>query len=174
MFEDKDPLKLRMKWSPFLLIFPELQGFKEYLLQNIDVIREANAVIDTIQTEEQLLEWLMKYEEIGTEAPHGLKYSFRQKDDHFWWNYYNPIFFKDDIFTDAKHFINFFLKNHEEMFEKYSTYTDEEISISYNMCDSKEETKNLYSLKFHLENRKNLEEIGIHVPLYIDRNDDNT
>ena len=93
MFENKDPLKFPMKWSPFLLIYPELQGFKEYLSENINIIRKANMVIHSIQTEDQLLEWLIKYENMSIYAPHGLKYSFRQKDDYFWWNYYNPIFF---------------------------------------------------------------------------------
>jgi hypothetical protein len=51
---------------------------------------------------------------------------------------------------------------------KNSTYTSEEASIQYNMCDSKEETKKITSLSFHLQNRKELENKGIFVPLWID------
>jgi len=36
------------------------------------------------------------------------------------------------------------------------------------MCDSKEETKKITSLSFHLQNRKELENKGIFVPLWID------
>lgn len=167
MFEDNDPLGFPMKWSPFLLIYPELHMFKEYLLQNIDVIREANSLIDSILSEEQLLEWLMKYEDVGLDAPHGMKYSFREKEDYYSWNYFNPIFFKDDVFSQAIRFLQFFQPKYEEMFEKYTTYTSEETSNLYNMCDSKADTKDLYRLNFHLENRKNLEAMGVHIPLFI-------
>jgi hypothetical protein len=51
---------------------------------------------------------------------------------------------------------------------KFTTYTSEEASIQYNMCDSKEETKKITSLSFHLQNRKELENKGIFVPLWID------
>jgi hypothetical protein len=36
------------------------------------------------------------------------------------------------------------------------------------MCDSKEDTKKITSLSFHLQNRKELENKGIFVPLWID------
>ncbi len=167
MFEDNEPFDNPMKWSPFLLIYPELHGFKEYLLQNIDVIKEANTLIEAIQTEKQLLEWLVKYEDVGNFAPQGLKTSFREKDGHYWWNYFNPIYFQDEVFTQAIRFLQFFQPKHEEMLEKFTTYTSEETSNLYNMCDSKEDTAQLYSLNFHLENRKNLEAMGVHVPFHI-------
>jgi hypothetical protein len=167
MFEDKEPFDFPMKWSPFLLIYPELYRFKEYLLQNIEEIREANLSINTIQTEEQLVEWLIKYEDTGINTPHGLKYSFLEKDGHYWWNYYNPIYFIDEVFTQAKRFIDFFQKSYEEMFEKYANYTSEEVSNLYNTCYSKEDTKQLYSLSFHLENRKNLAAMGVNIPLFV-------
>ncbi len=169
MFDDNSPFDNPMKWSPFLLIYPELYWFKEYLLENIEEIREANTFIDSIQTEEQLLEWLVRYEDLGSFAPQGLKYSFREKDGHYSWNYFNPIYFKDDVFTQAIRFLQFFQPKYEEMFEKYTTYTSEEVSNLYNTCDSKEDTTQLYSLAFHLENRKNLEAMGMQIPIYINR-----
>ncbi len=65
-----------------------------------------------------------------------------------------------------------FQPKYEEMLEKYTTYTSEETSNLYNTCDSKEETTQLYALNFHLENRKNLEAMGVHVPIYINRVND--
>ncbi len=167
MFEDKEPFDSPMKWSPFLLIYPELYRFKEYLLENIDVIRQANSLIDNIQSEVQLLQWLIKYEDEGSFAPHGLKYSFREKEDFYWWYYHHPIHFKDEIFTQAIRFLQFFQPKYDEMLEKYTTYTSEEASNLYNLCDSKQDTIDLYSLHFHLENRKNLEAMGIQIPLFI-------
>jgi hypothetical protein len=168
MFEDKEPFDFPMKWSPFLLIYPELYRFKEYLLQNIKKIREANTGINFIQTEEYLLEWLVKYEDMGTSAPFGMKFNFFKKEgDYFRWNYQNPIHFKDDIFSEAIHFASYYQKQHAKMLEKYTTYTSEEASNLYNTCDSKDDTIDLYSLHFHLENRKNLEAMGVKVPLFI-------
>lgn len=172
MFDDNSPFEFPMKWSPFLLIYPELYWFKEYLLKNIEEILEANSGIDSIQSEEQLLEWLLRYEDIGTFAPQGLKYSFREKDGHYSWNYFNPIYFKDEVFTQAIRFLQFFQPKYEEMLEKYTTYTSEETSNLYNTCDSKEDTTQLYALNFHLENRKNLEAMGVNLPLYINQIND--
>lgn len=167
LFDDQEPFDNPMKWSPFFLIYPELYAFKEYLLKNITEIQEANSLINAIESEEQLLEWLIRYEDIGYFAPQGLKTSFREKEDYYWWNYFNPIHFKDEVFAQAIRFLNFYQPKYEEMFEKYTTYTSEEISNLYNMCDSKEDTTQLYSLSFHIENRKNLEASGVHIPLYI-------
>jgi hypothetical protein len=163
-----------MKWTPFSMIYSELKEIRDYLAQNIDEIITANLLINNINTEAELIEWLLKYEEIGQGAPFYLKHTFHKEEDHYWWNYKNPIHFKDITFSQALDFLEYYQKHYKTIFDKYTTYTDEEISLSYNMCDSKEETKNLYSLRFHLENRKNLEAMGVHVPLYIDRNYDNT
>jgi len=159
--------KPAMKWTPFSLIYSELREMRDYLAQNIDGIITANSLINNINTEPDLIEWLLTYEDIGQEAPFYLKHAFNKEGDHYWWNYKNPIHFKDTIFSQALDFLDYYQKHYEKIFEKYSTYTDEEISILYNYCDSKEETKNLYSLRFHIQNRKNLEAMGIRIPYHI-------
>jgi len=156
-----------MKWTPFSLIYSELKEIRDYLAQNIDEIIKANSSVDNINTEADLIEWLMKYEEIGQEAPYYLKHSFKKEGDYYWWNYQNPIHFKDTIFSQARGFLDYYQKQYKTIFEKYATYTDEEISILYNYSDSREETKNLYSLRFHIQNRKNLEAMGTKIPYHI-------
>jgi hypothetical protein len=162
-----DSFNPAMKWTPFSMIYSELKEIRDYLAQNIDEIITANLLINNINTEPDLIEWLLKYEEIGQGAPFYLKHTFHKEGDHYWWNYQSPIHFKDTIFSETLGFLDYYQKQYKIIFEKYSTYTDEEISISYNFCDSKKETENLYSLKFHLENRKNLKAMGITLPLYI-------
>jgi hypothetical protein len=168
-----DSFNPAMKWTPFSMIYSELKEIRDYLAQNIDEIITANLLINNINTEPDLIEWLLTYEDIGQGAPFYLKHTFHKEGDHYWWNYKNPIHFKDVIFSHALDFLEYFQIHYKKIFEKYTTYTDEEASILYNYCDSKEETKNLYSLRFHMQNRKNLEAAGIHIPLYIDRNNDN-
>jgi len=129
-----------MKWTPFSLIYSELREMRDYLAQSIDEIITANSLINNIITEPDLIEWLLEYEDIGHWAPFYLKHTFNKEGDHYWWNYKNPIHFKDTIFSQALDFLDLYQKNYKAIFEKYSTYTDEEISILYNYCDSKEET----------------------------------
>jgi len=167
-----DSFKPVMKWTPFSMIYSELKEIRDYLAQSIDEIIIANSSINNINTEENLIEWLMKHEDIGQWAPFYLKHAFNKEGDHYWWNYQSPIHFKDVIFSETLGLLAYYQKHYKIIFEKYTTYTDEEASILYNYCASKEETKNLYSLRFHIQNRKNLEAAGIHVPFYIDRNND--
>ena len=162
-----DSFKPAMKWTPFSMLYSKLKEMRDYLAQSIDKIITANSLINNINTEPDLIEWLLTYEDIGQEAPFYLKHAFNKEGDHYWWNYQNPIHFKDVIFSQALDFLDYYQKQYKKIFEKYATYTDEEISILYNYCDSKEETKNLYSLRFHIQNRKNLEAAGIMLPYHI-------
>jgi hypothetical protein len=156
-----------MKWTPFVSLYIDLKEIRDYIHGNLEEIRVANASADKIKTEDQLVAWLVEHEDIGDGAPFNMKHSFYNKDDYYWWNYQNPVGFKDKVFREAKDFIDFYQKHHNNVFEKYTTYTSEEASNLYNMCRSKEETKQILSLKFHLQNRKELESKGIVVPLWI-------
>ena len=111
----------------------------------------------------------MKYEDIGYRAPFNLKYDFEKEEGFFKWNYRNPIHFRDVMFEETISFIDYYQANYEKIFQKYTTYTDEEASYLYNLCDTKEDAEKIYSLKFHLKNRKELEESGMNIPLYIDQ-----
>lgn len=169
MFDVRKYYKSPMKWSPFLFIYPPLQDIKEFLLENIEKIREFNLLIDKIQNEEDLLEWLIKSEEIGSSAPNDLKFSLKKRDDYYRWNYYNPIYLKDSVFTEAKNFIDYYQENYDEMFEKYTIYTSLEMSLLYNFSYWHAELRDIYSLKFHLENRRQKQSVGVDIPLYVDR-----
>lgn len=159
-----------MKWTDFSILYSELKEISNFIDSNYSKIQEAIALIDAIESEEQLLDWLVKFEECGNEAPYLLKYTFKKEDDYFKWNYKNPICFFGQVFNDVLYFLEYYQKPYSDMFQKYTTYTNEEASILFNVCYTEEEKKQLNSLKFHLENRKTLEAEGISVPLYINLN----
>lgn len=145
-----------------------MKGIRDYLAQNIDEIKIANSTIKNIETEKELIEWLLKYEDVGDDAPLFIKYNFfKNEGDYFRWNYQTPIHFKDDVFLQAISFLTYFQEQHEKILDKYTTYTSKEASIQYNICNPKEEKKKITSLSFHLQNREALENKGIFVPLWI-------
>ncbi len=165
---EDDPYSFpEMKWSDFVSNYFSLKEIRNYISNNIEQIRIANSSINDIETEKQLIDWLVKFEDIGETAPFNMKYSFHKKDDFYWWNFQNPICFKDEIFTDALNFIEFFVKQYRLMFEKHSTLTSEEISNILTLCIGDEYTKYTTSLKYHLNNREELEKKGFFVPHWI-------
>jgi len=165
---EDDPFDFpEMKWTPFVSLYLDLKEIRDYISENMEEIRMANVSAGKIKTEDQLVAWLVEHEDIGDGAPFNMKHSLNKKDDYYWWNFQNPVCFKDKIFLETKEFIDYYQKHHNEIFEKYTTYTSEEASILYNMCASKEETKQINSLKFHLQKRKEMESEGIVIPLWI-------
>jgi len=169
LIKDDDPFDQPMNWTPFISLYADLKDIRNYLSQNMDKISNANAAMQNNQTEEELIDWLLKYEDVGDDAPFFIKYDFfKNEGDYFRWNYQNPVHFKDDVFSQAIRFHNYYLAQHKKMLNKFTTYTSEEASIQYNFCGTKEETKRITSLSFHLQNRKELEIKGIFVPLWID------
>ena len=81
----------------------------------------------------------------------------------------NPILFKDPIFDETFCFMKYFQDHFDAVFQKYSTYTDEENSILYNTAGRRADGVAVFSLKYHLANRKALAEVGIDVPFYLNR-----
>jgi hypothetical protein len=79
---------------------------------------------------------------------------FKNEGDYFRWNYQNPVHFNDDFFSQAIRFHNYYLAQHKKILNKFTTYTSEEASIQYNICDLKEETKKITSLRFSYAKQK--------------------
>ena len=135
-----------------------------YISLNHAEISKAVSRITGLTNEEQLIQWLTDYEDAGNEAPWMLKYTFIKHGDCFRWS--NRIFFIGDVFNQVMYFLEYYEEYYTEMFQKYTTYTDEEASTLYNLC-ADEQRKTIDSLRFHLEKRKSLKEEGITLPLYI-------
>ena len=164
-----DVFQPNMKWSPFSRRYDSLNKIRRYMFKQINEFIEANYLINQIQTEVDLINWLLKYDKIYENAPIDLKYDFELVDDNFRYNERNPIIFSGDEFLETISFFDYYHTKYYEILSKYSIYSQEEESENFSNKTFDNERLDIYSLRFHLERRLSLEKIGIHIPLYINQ-----
>lgn len=99
-----------------------------------------------------------------------MEYSIKGVEDRFGLKIEVPFHFSGKVCRETLIFLKFFDQYCNEIFEKYTTYTHEEITELYDNNPTSEEVTIVESLKFHLQNRKALKEVGMSVPLYINQN----
>jgi hypothetical protein len=158
-----------MKWTAFSSLYADLKDVRSYISNHIEEFKLANYQAKQIQTEQHLIDWLVKYEDIHEGASTIIKYCFVKLNGNFRLYVKNPILFNDPMFNETFCFMKYFQDHFDEVFQKYSTYTDEENSILYNTAGRRADGVAVFSLKFHLANRKALAEVGIDVPFYLSR-----
>jgi hypothetical protein len=165
-----DIFKPEMKWGDFSKLYADLKEIRTYITNYLDYIIEAASEIGLIKTEQQLIDWLLKNETLFEVAPFEFKFRTERDNDCCILKYRKPILLKDDSFSQSYNFLSFYDKNYHEMLSKYNTYTQEEEREVYNNKDLQKDGIDATSLRFHLEKRKAMEEIGIEIPFYINNN----
>jgi hypothetical protein len=160
-----DPFDSPMRWTPFASLYNDLKDIRDFIYYNIAEISKANSETMFNKTEQDIINWIINYEVVGINIPFILKRFVKKVGDHFRWDIGNPIYFKDDVFVGTMYFIEYFLKQQHDMLYKYTTYTNEEAFTLSNQYDT-------FSLKFHLDYRKAKEEAGIHIPFYMNKQND--
>jgi hypothetical protein len=160
-------LKPIMKWTPFSSLYDELKEYRLYISEYESGIKEANCFLKLATSEDKLIDWMLKYEEICNKAPSVFKYTFVKKDKYYISEKSNSFILIGDKFNQTLNFINSYQENDKNLLEKYNTYTKEERSEAFNNQDLLNEGIDVFSLRFHLEKRKALEEIGIDIPYYL-------
>ncbi|MEI6680444.1 MAG: hypothetical protein WCL21_17675 [Mariniphaga sp.] len=157
-----------MKWTPFSEMYADLKEVRSYISNHIEKFKLANLKGNQIRTEQDLLDWIVNYEEIHEEASIIIKHCFVKGNGNFSLYPKNPILFNDSIFEETFSFFKFFQDHFNNIFIKYSTNTDEENSNLYNMAKNMKEANTFYSLKYHLAIRKASAEKGFVLPYYPD------
>lgn len=160
-------LKPGMKWTPFLRLYYDLDEIGSIISENIDQMRQANNELKQIKTEQEIIEWLLRYEEIYKKGMVDLMFTVVKDGEEYYFDNTNLYLFKGEIFNEILGFFESYQIHHEPLLEKYIIYTREEEAEMYNEEHYKEEKPDLYSLKFHLESRKELEELGVNLPFYL-------
>lgn len=158
-----------MNWTAFSSLYADLKEIRAYIARHIEDFSLANYLAKQIQSEQHLIDWLVKYEDIHAEASTIVKYCFVKGNGYFSLYAKNPILFYDTIFDETFRFIKYFQDHFDDVFLKYSTYTDQENSILYNTGGGRSHCTAVFSLKFHLAHRKAMEELGTDVPFYLNR-----
>ena len=160
----------KMKWSPFSMLHADLLDIRSYIRDHLEELKKANSLTNRIETEQDLIDWLFKYEATYEEASLELKCGFVKEGEYFkLLNNRNPILFHGAAFIETFSFIEYYHKHYDELFDKYGTYTKEEEKEVIHNPDSQVEYRQVFSLRFHLARRKALEEIGINIPFYINQ-----
>ena len=158
-----------MKWTNFSRLYNQLQTLRDYITRNLNDIELANQKINQINNEQDLIDWILNFEFVYNDAPSDFKGFVEKENEHFIWNWDEPVIFEKEIFTQVFSFLTFFSENNDRLLEKYAIYSFNEIIEMINYHNPVSWEIDFFSLKFHLENRKGLEEIGITIPFYIDK-----
>ena len=156
-----------MKWTKFSILYADLKKIRSYITSHIEEFRLAIYQSKKIQTEQDLVDWIVKYEDINEEAAYDLKYCYVKEHESYRLFPSNPILFHDPIFDDMFSFLKYFQDHFDDIFVKYSTYIDEDNSILFNTGGVRSCDITNFSLKFHLAHRKAMEELGTKVPFYL-------
>jgi len=166
-----DVFKPGMKWTPFSMLFADLKEIRSYISSHLDDLIQANSLINQLKSEQELIDWLLKYEALHEAAPSVLTYCAEEEGNYYFSKRLNPIILTGEQFIQTINFLNFHQENYYNLLKKYTTYTPSEESDLYNKQEPGKEEVDIFSLRFHLEKRKAMEEIGIEIPLYINQKD---
>ena len=162
--------KPHMKWTPFSSLYADLSESKMFISKNYHQILLSNNALQEAKEEQDFINWIIDYHHLNEATTLILGYQVVHEDDYYIINQKNPIILKGFEFENTFNFITAYQKYNEELLQKYATYTKEEESAAYNNIDYKKVDRgDVFSLKYHLDKRKELESKGIHLPLYLKR-----
>ena len=158
-----------MKWTPFVRLYSDLKEIRDYLNLNFKSIQNANQHNKTLQTEQDYIDWIVKYYAVFDPAPADLKYSLTLEKSVVSCKIDNDttLFFHGQEFLEAYHFFKNYETKNEELLKKYCVYNDAEYWEKWNDNNFKEDLSNL---NYHLQQRDALAKIGIEIPFNIIKN----
>jgi hypothetical protein len=155
-----------MRWTPFSRLYSDLLEIVSYNSKYLNDFIEANYLTSQLETEQNLIDWMLKYEVIFEDGPLFLTYQFEKVDQYYRWNNLNPILFQGEIFLETFSFIEFYVSNYDKLMHKYSTYTESEYRSKQSFGKKRFD---IYSLRFHLDRRQALEKSGVYLPFFINQ-----
>jgi hypothetical protein len=155
-----------MKWTPFTHLYYNLKRITNYFNTNLKLIQLANEQYKTLQTEQDYIDWIVKYYDIFDKTPYEFRSSTTIDKGFVYFSFYNKtkILLHGQECMEAYHFFKNYETKNAELLKKYCVYNDAEYREKYN-DDSFEE--DLSNLKYHLQQREALSKIGIEIPFYI-------
>ena len=162
-----DFTEAQMKWTRFSTLYDNLRNIRAYISNHLDEFKQANLEARQIEKEQDLVDWIVKYEDIHESSSIDFKYNWIKDKQRYKLFPWNPLLLSDPIFDETFSFFKFFQEYFDDIFVKYSAYIDEENLILYNNGGSSSFGVSHFSLKYHLAYRKAQEEIGTEVPFYL-------
>jgi hypothetical protein len=166
--------KPSMQWTPFLAAYSNTQDLVHFVFDNLDEIRQANQSLAQLKTEQETIDWLVKYEAISHWSSLDALLEEINDGEHIYYKKGDLFLFRSEEYQDVCSFLFSYLNNNQPLIDKYTIYTAEEEQEMYNEENIREEKPDLHSLSFHLTSRKELEEMGIYLPFYLGTEDKQT
>lgn len=163
-----------MKWDSFLSAYYSTRNLIQFVFDNLAEIRKANQLLKQVKTEQETIDWLVKYEAIAKRGSLDLYLEKINDGENIYYNKNNLFLFKGWEYLEVFQFHESYPKYNEPLLEKYTIYTVEEELEMYNEENITKEKPDLDSLRFHLESRRELEEMGVYLPFYLGTEDKQT
>jgi len=116
----------------------------------------------------------MTYEETFHEGTFEMKNFLVKNGEDYGFAEFDQYFFAGEVFAEVYAFFDSFEPHHFELINKFSIYSDEEEAEVSNNEDWNIKMHDRNSLRFHLGKRKEMEELGIHLPFYLRKEDKQT
>lgn len=158
---------MQMKWDNFLNIYVSLESIRTYISTHKIEILLANNLLEQIKTEQDLIDWVLRYKTIYDYAPFELTDYFVKQGKNFSCKLSDIVNFTGEPFNQVFNFITSYKKHEKELLDKYNTYTEEEYNEAHNSEEHLNKGIDLFSLQFHMKKRMVLSEIGITLPFYL-------
>jgi hypothetical protein len=158
----------QMKWRIFLDIYYSLRDINEFMNSNLIDIFVANNLFEQITNEQALIDWVLKNETVYNQIPLEIVY-LSEEDNILSCILSSKVNFVKEPFEQVLKYITSYKKREKQLLEKYNIYTKEEHNEAYESEAHLNNGSDLFSLKFHINKRKKLKEIGIILPFYLGR-----
>jgi len=163
-----DIFKPEMKWTPFSSLYADLQKYCSYLLDHESEIRQATGILSMLENEKKQIDWVLNNKFLVDEVPIAFQFFFKKEGEVYFLEKPHSIILKGERFQQLYTFITSYMEYNKALLEKYNTYELEEFKEALKIQNSQNEQVDfVFSLRFHLEKRKTLEEIGIQLPFYL-------
>jgi hypothetical protein len=162
-----------MKWHKFAELYNELNELNDVILQNETILNQATNQIQKIFNEDAAINWLIEHFALNEKLPPVVKYGYfndamEEKDSEL-----NDMLFEDTAFDVLHNFSVHYDLTSAELLRKYGIYT---IKEQFEVMNSTgiHDYSFLHSIKYHLDKRKELLNMGIELPLYLFNSTENT
>lgn len=152
-----------MKWSLFSKLYADVYEYMSYISHHYTQIMQACNDFVKADSDEMLIDSIMKYKTLFQEAPFDFKYHFVKEGDSYVPETDNSFILAGEQFLHTLMFVDLYQQHEQSLLAKYNTYTREE----FNNANQYSGDSDIFSLPFHLAKRKELEAAGINLPFYL-------
>jgi len=159
-----DLFKQSRETYSFRWLYDHLKEITNYISSYLNDFSKAINELNVTISEQDQIDWILKYDAVSEKSPVDFTELYK-KGNNMYSCESEKFFLKGEPFDKTFNFLYSFHKYHWKLMDKYATITEMERMKYYDIPCEKDE--DVFSLRFHLEKRKELEAIGKAIPFYI-------